>query len=392
VDWYLNDNKHGIYPSQIQAEMVDTILWMLWSSDLTDTTVLRHAIEEEIKNKTGQAIQVGLRWRTIMLDKPGRIPDDEAVKALHIEVDRTFRNEAKRILEEIYSSKATQWPLHLRLRAVPLLKDVMNRDIKMGIRRLMGRQQSFNDEEFGKRKITSWEIKELDFVGATSNLTLRDMIMAIVPQDDPSRRLFHSVDNLRSNRSTVVFTCMPALESEARNVVAGLVTYLVHVHGQETAEFFTKDAQIRAADSFWDTENHCVRNKDDEHVEGLLSDDVDADYLLPPPSRHNATPSAGTTPPDRPTPISLQRNTYGEDGDSISTFRQHQARFSSTILSGDSDSTIRSMTTRLASLETLLLYHKINLPPEFPPPRVSHSEGLNTAGGSSGNRAPGEGS
>jgi hypothetical protein len=268
----------------------------------------------------------------------------------------------------------------------------MNRDIKLGIRRLMGRQQSFNDEEFGKRKITSWEIKELDFVAATSNLTLRDMIMAIAQQEDSSRRLFHSVDNLWSNRSTVVFTCMPALESEARNVVTGLVTYLVHVHGQETAEFFTKDAQIWAGDSFWDEENLCVRNKDDEHVEGLLSDDVDTDYLLPPITRHNATHFVGTKPPDRPTPISLQRNTYGEDGDSISTFRQHQARSPSPIMSVDSNNTNRSMASRLATLETLLLYHKIDIPPEFPPPRVSHSEGSNTAGGSSGNRAPGEGS
>jgi hypothetical protein len=150
VDWYLNGNKHGLYLAQIQAEAVDTILWLTWSSDLTDTSILRPAIEEELFNRTGRQIPVGLRWRTIQLDKPGRIPDDEVVNALHIEVDREHRNEAKQALEDIYSSKATVFPLHLRLRAVPLFKDVMNNQVKVNIKHLtIGRQASFNDTDSG---------------------------------------------------------------------------------------------------------------------------------------------------------------------------------------------------------------------------------------------------
>jgi hypothetical protein len=94
IDWYLRDNHHGLYIAQIQAETVDTILWLLWSSELIDTSVLRPAIEEKLLAATGKSISVGLRWRTIQLDRAGRIPDDEAVKALHIDVDREQRSVA----------------------------------------------------------------------------------------------------------------------------------------------------------------------------------------------------------------------------------------------------------------------------------------------------------
>jgi hypothetical protein len=70
---------------------------------------------------------------------------------------------------------------------------------------------------------------------------------------------------------------MPSLESEARNMVAGLITFLKHLHGNEVLEFFTKDA----LDSFWDKKEQCVRNKDDDHVSSLLND-IDDDYILPP--------------------------------------------------------------------------------------------------------------
>jgi hypothetical protein len=84
ADWYLNDNKHGLYLTQIQSKTVDMILWLLWSSELTDTGTLCHAIETTLEACTGKSIQVGLRWCMIQLDRAGQISDDEAVHAIHI--------------------------------------------------------------------------------------------------------------------------------------------------------------------------------------------------------------------------------------------------------------------------------------------------------------------
>jgi hypothetical protein len=182
--------------------------------------------------------------------------NNQKASFLHIEVDGEHRNEAKDALEGIYNAEATGWPLHLRMRAVPLFKDVMtNSQVKTGVNRLIGCQASFNNDKFGKKKINLCEIKELDFEAAGSGKTLRDMIMEIPQQDDPTKNLFHSVDHLRStNRATVVLTRMPVLESEARNIISSLAAYLKHRHGDKVIEFFTKDAQVRARESYWDEE------------------------------------------------------------------------------------------------------------------------------------------
>jgi hypothetical protein len=73
---------------------------------------------------------------------------------------------------------------------------------------------------------------------------------------------------------------MPAVEPEARNIVSSLAAFLKHRYGEEAIEFFTKDAQIRARQAFWDEEHQCVRNADDAYITSLL-DDSDADYILP---------------------------------------------------------------------------------------------------------------
>jgi hypothetical protein len=332
IDWYLRDHQHGLYLAQVQAETVDMILWLLWSSDIIDISVLRPAIEEKLLEVTNQRIPVGLRWRMIQLDRAGRVPSEAAVKALHIDVDREHRNVARPALQAIYSASATEWPLHIRMRAVPLLKDAMNSQVKQDILRLIGRQESFNDEDCGKRKISSWEIKELDFVSSTTGRSLRDHIMGI-KQVENDRPLFHSVDHMRFNRSTVIFTCMPSVESEARNMVAGLLTFLKHHYKDEVTEFFTKDAQIRAAKSFWDEEEQCVRNEDDEHVSDLLATNLDEDFIFAPVQKKGPKLSAQVAP-ERPTPAMppLQRNTFGEDDDSIQTFRRLQNQDSMSIL------------------------------------------------------------
>lgn len=401
IQWYLIDNRHGLYLAQLQKEKVKEALWLLYSTELTDTSTLKHAIEAKLRETTGKNIEIGLRWRTIQLDKPGRIPDDEAVKAVHIEVEEDQFYEAKAALQDIYSSDATEFPLHLKLRAVPLLKHAENRFAQQQIFRLMGRQASFNDEEFGKRKIHCWEIKELDFPAATSGFSLRDRIMSIMRHDDPELRLFHSVDRLRgyNRQSTVVFTCMPHVESEARNMVSSLITYLQEKHGSEVTEFFTKDAQVRAMDSYWDNENQCVRNKDDEYISKLLEDNFDSEYTLPPVKKRNQKNDQSNAVPERPTPRSqpntnsrfhtLQRNTFGEEEDSVGSFRRYENQDTATATTDNSDPTVASLTSRLTALEELLRSHYISVPNTISPSSNSTTEGMVNAGGPFGERAPG---
>jgi hypothetical protein len=104
IDWYLRDNKHGLYIAQIQAEMVDMILWLLWSHDMIDVSKLGAILKEHVEAVTNQKIPLGLRWRIIQLDQPGRIADKDAVKALHVDVAREHRVPAKMASWNIFTA------------------------------------------------------------------------------------------------------------------------------------------------------------------------------------------------------------------------------------------------------------------------------------------------
>ena len=135
------------------------------------------------------------------------------------------------------------------MHAVPLLKNILNAQVKKDIHRLIGQQASFNDEDLGKCKINTWEIKELEFESSKGSI-LQDYIMTIPQSDYLDKTLFHSMDHLRFNRYTIVFTCMPSVEAEACNLATSLLTYLNHHYGDIINEFFTKDAQLRTTGSY----------------------------------------------------------------------------------------------------------------------------------------------
>jgi hypothetical protein len=68
--------------------------------------------------------------------------------------------------------------------------------------------------------------------------------------------------------------------------------------------------------------------------------------------------------------MSLQRNTFGEDEDSIGTFRREQEADSVSLSSINSDSamTLASLTSRMSALEQLLITNNIALPSNISAP------------------------
>lgn len=116
------------------------------------------------------------------------------------------------------------------MRAIPLLKDFMNTFVVEDTKRILARQAAFNDVDSSlgdqNPRFSSSFIKKL-----------RDMIMEIRQKDVPTLPLFCSVDQLRFNRTTFVFTCTPVVESEARNIVSSLAAFLKHKYGEEVIGF-----------------------------------------------------------------------------------------------------------------------------------------------------------
>lgn len=77
-------------------------------------------------------------------------------------------------------------------------------------------------------------------------------------------------------------------------------------------------------DAYWDEEEHCIQNHDDEHMSSLLENLDNNDVLPPVPKCPNLERSQQV--PTQPEPLhqayhSLQhQNTSGKDVDSVTTF------------------------------------------------------------------------
>jgi hypothetical protein len=56
------------------------------------------------KQPLTKKILIGLHWRIIQLDQPGRIANKDTGKALHVDVAREHRVPAKIALEHIYKT------------------------------------------------------------------------------------------------------------------------------------------------------------------------------------------------------------------------------------------------------------------------------------------------
>lgn len=148
-------------------------------------------------------------------------------------------------------------------------------------------------------------------------------------------------------------------------MVAGLIAYLKHQQGNQVLEFFKKDAHLLAIDSFWDKKEQCTCSKDDDHVASLLIN-IDDDYILT-PIKKGSTKSQPSNIPDQPLPNlpvfhSLQRNTFGEDDNSIGSFHHDQAWASTSVASDNSATMIAGLMSCLTAMENILCSNNIGIP------------------------------
>ena len=119
-----------------------------------EVDVLAEAIEDTIN------IPIGLRWKQISMGNRERLPTNQQVKALHIEVASENRSIAQKALLATYGRRNTgAYPNGIRLRFTLPLHSANNLNAKTKLERLRARQQVWlktYDTGF------SWEITQLD--------------------------------------------------------------------------------------------------------------------------------------------------------------------------------------------------------------------------------------
>ena len=175
ISWWFQQEQHGLWARQLQCESTYIVGWALYSTQSMSIDALRRVLGEAL------GFDIGIRWRTIQLEKSGPIPADQLAKALHFEVARNNRRQAKQRLSAIYARDATSFPLGIKLRLVWPLSDLMNFHTRSKVSALRLRQLQFCNHMKGMH---TWELTTIDQPDERTGLTLRQRLTAIRSQKD----------------------------------------------------------------------------------------------------------------------------------------------------------------------------------------------------------------
>ena len=316
---WLKDEGHGMFTRTLQAENLVDVGWFVYSTWEMEVEALAAAISNCIK------IEVGLRWKMISMGTRERIPPEQQVRALHIEVAVENRMAAQKALLAVYGRQNTgTYPNGIRLRFALPIGSAYNLNTKAKLEKLRSRQLLWSQTY---KKGQTWEITQLDFK-LSNSLILRQALTQIISTTDKRFPLFHSVDRSTGKQSGVSFQFLPELESEARLMISNLLPYLHHHHGDITKKCFTPSAVERLNDCKWDPESGSIVGAYDEEINFLDDSDLMAQYIsskTPTPTTPQITPMK--SPPNTTIqPIILNSTAYGNDEDSVSTLGNHTAR------------------------------------------------------------------
>ena len=190
-------------------------------------------------------INIGLRWKMISLGTRERIPPEQQVRALHIEVAVEDRVAAQQALLAVYGRKSTgSYPNGIRLRFALPIAAAYNLTTKAKLEQLRSRQQLWSTTY---KKGQSWEINQLDYQ-LNSSTTLRQALTQIISTTDKRFNLFHSVDRAMGKMAGISFQFIPELESEARLMISNLLPYLHYHYGEIANKCFTPSAVERLSE------------------------------------------------------------------------------------------------------------------------------------------------
>ena len=201
-----------------------------------------------------------------------KVPMEDLVKAIHIEVASHQLATAEATIRNFYSASSDKFPGGIRMRLVPEYNGYLNMKSKGKIKHMAAKQLAWINNV---RTARTWEIMSMDHRAKENNKTLREMIMEI-PTPNKETEMFHSIGNgFRGNG--VLLTFVPQYEAEGRMMVAGMLPYLKWRHGDWVEKYFNDGAVVRAQSAEWDEEQQMVITESDKALDDLMgaNDDLD---------------------------------------------------------------------------------------------------------------------
>jgi hypothetical protein len=316
-------NKHGLFERILQCDQTAEIGWLAYSTKVMNTKSLSEAISASIE------IPIGLRWKVIDLGKKGKIPANQAVRALHVEVAKTHQWQAQRALKAYYGGKEAPedgYPLGIKLRFVTPRKHALNTRDRQKVDRLRQRQNTFSGVIETQM---SEDIAHVDWKPSHSDYpTLRDMVMSLSSTIHTNQYLFLSIDYIPW-KGLHYFQYYAHHEEEAQLVIFNLIPILRYLHGDVIENSFSAEAIERARGNVWDPEKKEVVSQQSAEEDFECEDDdedgfsqaaqfqKDKQAKILEENQASSTPVSTHQIVARPAPQLLQNMLDGED--SVST-------------------------------------------------------------------------
>ena len=309
AEWFHTAKKELFRMADIQSSHVDIIGWLLYSTRGMDKEKLQATLQNIVKE------EISIRWMRINDGSPyvkNRNTTDDP-RAFHIECASVHTEKVETAFRRIYSTAATSFPLHVRMRYVPSVNKLLDVNSLAKFKMLMNRQLGWSQQHQAKSRD---DVIEIDTICNGTNLTLRDMIMAFEFETDKGNTsLFASIDK-KWNGNGFNFSYHPSKHAEANATIKGLFPRLAHEYGEESIKaFFTPRAVINGRKMKFDPATNTVTTEVDEALFDLTNVDMDMD--IAPQLSENNVDSFG----NRQEVIEKERN----DTDSVSTFNSKRA-------------------------------------------------------------------
>ena len=162
--------------SAIQACHVDILGWLLYLTRSTDKDKLKDVLSNKIDK------DISIRWVRINdgtgWNKDCNTADDP--RALHVECATANSRKVEKAIRNLYSSKQTEFPLHIRLRFVPAFPKLMDMESIAKFRVLTNRQDGWSKQHLLRSRD---DIIKIYRRSRNYDKILRDMIMNIKRKD-----------------------------------------------------------------------------------------------------------------------------------------------------------------------------------------------------------------
>ena len=269
TEWYHAMNKERFAVAALQTCHKVVVGWLLYSLRSMDEQTLKTTIEEII----GEPIS--LRWMRISDGSYAKGRDySKDPRALHVECARQHSPTVQKELQKLYNSKAKSFPLHIRMRFVPQIQQLLDLQSKRKAHQLANRQMGWTTQ---CQMLSRDDIIEIDRPIDETNTTLRDVIMAI--KNINNENIFSSIDR-KWNGQGFNFSFHPKFAEEGPITIRGLYPRIFYSHGERVNKFFSPSAVIQGQQMKYDPNTHSVTSEADETINDLMEADPDMEFTV----------------------------------------------------------------------------------------------------------------